>query len=192
MRYPSDNFYQGHSLSLDLNHSGKDEFDLASKRLKRLGITPTPHLTNLSLDIIRQIHQFTVKNGKKEQLTIQRYIDRQRLTGDVLPIDITLAQHIFENLMNACVPYVTAGNIITGAYGLAVKIKQALKKIRTNDPVEKETKKIMKKILKKESDRIIKKIIRLQIKAVKNKPRKTRTRKRSQSKPQKRTKRKRK
>ncbi|MDE2588456.1 MAG: hypothetical protein KGL95_02165 [Patescibacteria group bacterium] len=161
MKYPSDNFYEGHSLSNDLNHSGKDEFVLASKRLRGLGIPPTDKSIQLSLDVIQQIHQFIIKNGRKEQDAVQTYFDRQIMTGDVLPIDINLAQHTFEQIMQMVDPYVTAGIVGSSVLGFVIKMKKFVKKMRTKDIVDKQTKKIIEKMLKKEGDQILKKVVKL-------------------------------
>lgn len=175
MRYPSDNFYRGYSLSFDLDRSGKQEFEIASTRLRKLGITPNPQLTQLSLVTIRDIHNFVSKYGKTEQKAILEYYKKKKITGNVIPIDITLAYESFQQLINAVSPFVEASQAGLLIYQFVKKIKNVIRRQKTTDEVEKQTKKVLTKVIKNDhNNRIIKNVINI---TIKNNNTKTKSRK---------------
>lgn len=162
MRYPADNFYHGHSLSFDLNRTGKDEFRTMQNLLKESGIKPTPNATCLSLELIRIIHQYITKYGKGMTANYLKYLNKNQITGSPIPADISLAYHSFEHLMSYLDPYVTIDVIGGNVLIFSRKICGFLRRKKPQDPLDKEAKKVIEKIVKKETTKIFKKLSELQ------------------------------
>jgi len=162
MRYPSDNFYKGHSLSFDLNRSGKDEFQIIQNQLKELGINPTPRVTILTLDLIQLIQYYVVKDGTKETARYLKHLKQNQITGTPVPVDISLAYHAFERLAHYFDPYVTM-EVVGGNFLIfSKKILGLIRKNKAKKPLDVEAERVIKKIVKKETNKILKKVVELQ------------------------------
>ncbi len=162
MKYPSDNFYSTHSLHLDFNRTGKDEFQIMVNELKKIGITSTPKATLSSLDILQLIHTFVLKHGKDEQKIYFNYLHKNQITGNIIPADASLAHDVFQFLMNNIDPYYTAALLLLG---LKNSILSMIKKINSKNSLDIQTKKIVEKIIYDDKENvIIKKIIEIHIK----------------------------
>ncbi|MEX0640913.1 MAG: hypothetical protein WEB28_02915 [Nitrosopumilaceae archaeon] len=155
MRYPSDNFYHGHSLSFELGRSGKREYQLTRQRLVELGLKPTPQTIHLSLQTIRQIHNKIRKDGKNEQKKILDYKRKKKLTGDVIPIDLTLAYDSFNQIVSKLLPYIVMGNFALGSYQILRQLKQILNEKKSKNPIDKQIQKMVNKIVTKDTKKII-------------------------------------
>ncbi len=162
IKYPDDNFYQGYSLGYDLNRSGKDEFQIVQKKLEEIRIKPTPKITELSLELIQLIHKSIRKYGKNETENYLKHLNKKGITGAVIPIDISLAYHSFAHLMQRFDPYVTAEIVAGNGLWAIKKIIARIKSGKEKDPLDKETKKIVEKIVKNETKKLFEKISELQ------------------------------
>lgn len=180
MRYPSDNFYHGHSLTMDLNHSGRDEYDIMKSNLEKFGIAPSAKQIESSLDTLQLIYNSALKFGKIYQKKRLMFIRKNKLTSGSIPIDISLANDVFKFLMENIDPYYTA---ILLVLGLKNKLLSLIKKIKTNDPLDLQTKNLVKIIIENDNkDIIIKKILEIHIINNDNKKKKSSHKKKSKTK----------
>lgn len=167
MQYPTDSFYKNHSLHLDLNRTGKEEFQIMAGNLKKFGINSSHKSTTSSLTTVKLIHESVLKYGKTEQKNCLRYLRKNKITGNIIPVDITLTHDIFQFLMNNIDPYYTAALLLLGLKNSLLNI---IKKIKSKDPFDEQTKKIIKKIIENDNkDIIIKKIIEIHFEYDENK-----------------------
>lgn len=173
MKYPRDNFYSGYSLYYDLNRSGKDEYELMIKKLKKYNIPVTPHSIGLSLNVVQRLHNHIKTNCKTEISKFNVYERKNRITGSVIPGDIFLAEQAFEFLINHYDSILLAGSAITGITRNVIGI---LRKKKSKKPIDRQIHNIIKKLIKKDSNKvIIKEVIEIRVskELKKRKPKKT-------------------
>lgn len=159
--YPKDNFYVGYSLGVDINRSGKDHYDYVKQQLGKSKIKTTAKIVDISLETIQLIHKNVKKHAKTEQNQRIVSLRKKKIVGDVIPIDVTLADEVFRMLMDRIDPYVVAGLLLLGLKG---KILFILNKLKTKDLFDRQTKNAAKKVLLNDkNDLILKNIIEIHI-----------------------------
>lgn len=159
--YSKDNFYTGYSLGADVNRSGKEHFQYVKQQLSKSKIKTTSVNVEISLNTIQLIHKNIRKYAKVEQNQRVTSLRQKKIVGDVIPIDVALADEVFRMLMDGIDPYITAGLLLLG---FKEKILIALNKLKTKDIFDKQTKNAAKKVLQNDEDDIIlKNIIEIHI-----------------------------
>jgi len=161
MKYPQDNFYSGYSLSYDLNRSGRAEYELMKRKLKKYNIPTNPHMICLSLNIVQSLHKHIQTNCRTEISRFNSYERKNQITGSVIPGDIFLAEQVFEYLINNYDGLLLAGSAITNIAKTVIGILRSKKPRKT---VDKQVHKIIEKLIKKDSNRvIIKNVIEIRV-----------------------------
>lgn len=155
MEYPNDKFYSGHSLSFDLGRSGKKEYLLMRDRLIKLGFKPKPETTSISLLTVKVIQKLIKNNAKIEQKKILLHLRKNQITGDVIPIDISMAYEIFGLLLLNLPIILKAGNISMNVYDTIKRLKSKIKKQKSKNVIDDQTNKTIIKILEKDSKNIV-------------------------------------
>lgn len=161
IKYPKDNFYDGYSLGADINRSGREHYQHIKKQLSKSGIKTTTKTIDLSLNTIQLIHKNVRKHARIEQKQRIVSLRKKKIVGDVIPIDITLADEVFRMLMDKIDPYVMAGFLLLG---FKEKILLLLNKLKIKNIFDKQTKNTAKKIILNDKDNLIlKNIIEIHI-----------------------------
>lgn len=174
IKYPQDNFYAGHSL-VDLNRTGKDEYNLARKKLRKFNLTANSETIGIALNAKSAIHRHINRNCSSELASIQKYEKKHRIAGSVVPADIYLAEMALDFLLDnyewIC------GAVLSNLTGAVIKL---LKKVKSKNVYDKQIRQIVEKLIKKDSNKvIIKNILEIQVKGkkIKRKQKKRTTKK---------------
>jgi len=175
MNYPRDNFYTGHSLA-HMNRTGKDEYALVKNSLKKSKLNTNNEIVKLSLETKHQIHQHIKKNCLTEIKKIQNFEKKNTITGSAIPIDVDMAQRVFDFLIDHReILYLAAATLIPKLKKFALR---KIKEKKSSNIYDKNVNEIVTKLLKKSTGKvIIKNIVEIQIKGKTKKKKNSRSKK---------------
>ena len=157
-----DNFYSGHSLA-HMNRTENDEKLIVKNSLKKAKLNPNDDIIKISLETKRQIYRHIRKNCNSEIKKIQIFEKKNAITGSSIPIDVYMAQQVFDFLLdNKEVLYLAASALLPKLKKIAIL---KLKEKKTSNIYDENVHEIVTKILKKSTDKvIIKNILEIQVK----------------------------
>ncbi len=158
----SDRFYEPYSFAIDFGRSSKQEVHYIRGIIAEKGLTSTDSNVKSALFFIKKLAPIVQDINDIEIKQIKTIIIKERITGGIVPPDISIAYHLLTHLMDIVVYGLASKELIQIARSdkiskLASKAVSRLKRSKKVKSLIKKQLQKIKKWKKKKNTRDIKK-----------------------------------